>query len=121
MKRYVLRDVATGAALGAVSRADSPWERLVGLLGCACVQPHDGLWIEPCAAVHTVGMRCALDLIFLDRDCRVVALREAVKPNRLAVFAPGARVTIELGAGSLRAGLVRLGDVLRLEESALPS
>ena len=120
MRHYVLRDEATGAALGAVAKAENAWDRLVGLLRAARVAPHDGIWLEPCGAIHTLGMRCALDVIFLDRSGRVIDVRENVTPNRLAVLCPNAHVTIELGAGSLHAGLVRLGDVLHLEETALP-
>ena len=120
MRRYVLRDEVTGAALGAVAKAESAWDRLVGLLASPRVPPHDGIWLEPCGAIHTLGMRCALDVIFLDRARRVVDVRENVAPNQMVVLCRNAHVTIELGAGSLRAGLVHVGDVLRLEETALP-
>lgn len=119
MKRFVLRDEASGAALGVVTKAETGWQRLVGLLGARHVAPREGMWFDECSALHTIGMRCALDVIFLDRNGRVIDLRERVAPNCFAVVCPRARVTVELGVGTLASTAVRLGDRLVLEESAL--
>ena len=43
-----------------------------------------GLLIPSCRAVHTLGMRFELDLVFLDRDERVVELRRSLRPARFA-------------------------------------
>jgi uncharacterized membrane protein (UPF0127 family) len=55
------------------------------LLGLALLDregaPH-GLLIPRCRAVHTVGMRFALDLLFFDRGRRVIDLRRSVPPGR---------------------------------------
>jgi uncharacterized protein len=42
-----------------------------------------GLLIPRCSSVHTFGMRFALDLFFLDRDGRVIAVRHRVPPRRV--------------------------------------
>jgi uncharacterized membrane protein (UPF0127 family) len=71
-----------------------------------------GLIIAPCQAVHTVGMRFAIDVLFVDRAARVVKVRERVRPWRIA-GALTAFAVVELPAGSLQ-GTVRTGDVLTL-------
>ncbi len=121
MNVFVLRHVRTGAAIGAVAKAEGYWERLVGLLPSAKVAIHDGMWLEPAAAVHTIGMRASIDIIFLDRDGRVLRTHENGPPNRLAIVCPGARVTVELGAGTLARTPVERGDEVRLEEAAVPA
>src|SRR5690606_10494647 len=39
--------------------------RLRGLIARPLPAPGSGLWIEPCAAVHTFGVRGPLDLVFV--------------------------------------------------------
>jgi hypothetical protein len=42
-----------------------------------------GLRLSPCRSIHTFGMRFPLDLVWLDRDGRVVRVDEAVPPWRV--------------------------------------
>lgn len=58
--------------------------RLLGLAGLDREAAGAGLLIPRCAAVHTFGMRFALDLVFLDRDGRPCSVRLALPPRRLA-------------------------------------
>lgn len=121
MNVFVLRNERTGAAIGAVSKAASPLERIVGLLRTSHVPRGEGLWIEPCSSVHTVGMRTAIDILFLDRDGRVLRTYERVPPNRLAVVCSRAHVTVELGAGTIAHAGVAIGDRLWLATAAVPA
>ena len=59
-----------------VKRADTFATRLVGLLGRAGLQEDEGLWISPCRGIHTMGMRFAIDALFLDETHRVVGIRD---------------------------------------------
>jgi len=54
-----------------------------------------GLLFPRCASVHTFGMRFALDVYFLDRDDRVLAVRHRVPPNRV-LWHRGARKVLEI-------------------------
>jgi uncharacterized membrane protein (UPF0127 family) len=54
-----------------------------------------GLLIPRCASVHTFGMRFCLDLYFLDREGRVLAVRRRVPPRRL-VWQRGACAVLEI-------------------------
>jgi len=56
-----------------------------------------GLLIPRCRSVHTVGMRFALDLYFLDEDCEPLAVRRDVPPGRLA-YVRGAKAVLEIPA-----------------------
>jgi hypothetical protein len=56
-----------------------------------------GLLIPRCAAVHTFGMRFALDLLFLGRDDEVLAVHRAVPPRRFIAHR-GAAAVLEIPA-----------------------
>ena len=56
-----------------------------------------GLLIPGCSSVHTFGMRFELDLYFLDRDGRVIAVLRSVRPRRLA-WQRGASAVLEIPA-----------------------
>ena len=77
-------------------------ERMIGLLGCRALPPGSGLLIAPCGSVHTIGMRFALDLVFMDAVGRVVRTVAGVRPWRCAVWGGlAARQTLEVQAGWL--------------------
>ncbi len=92
-------------------RTASAWERMRGLLGRPALQVGEGLLIDPCPSVHTVGMSYPLDLAFLDASLRVVKLVATLPPWRFAACAQ-ARATLELPPGALAAQQLAVGDVL---------
>jgi uncharacterized membrane protein (UPF0127 family) len=57
-----------------------------------------GLLFERCRSVHTIGMRFALDLLWLDAAGAVVRLDRAVAPRRLRTCLT-ARAVVETAAG----------------------
>lgn len=89
--------------------ADRPIARLVGLLGTADLAPGEGLWLEPCRSVHTVGMPIPIACAFLDGDGRVLRIVDPLPPWRMA-RAAGARAVVETVAGGF--ATVRVGDRL---------
>jgi uncharacterized membrane protein (UPF0127 family) len=111
-----LRNLTSGVVLATrVDRATNAWSRGVGLLPRRSVEPDEGLWIDGCSAVHTLGMRATIDLYFLDRDRRVLKIAPGVPPNRLAVTCRHAVTVVELGAFADAARAVAVGDRLALE------
>jgi uncharacterized membrane protein (UPF0127 family) len=85
-----------------VYEANGFLSRARGLLGSAPLGDHEALWIRPCKSVHTLGMRYAIDVVFLDRRQRVIAVLHAVQPLRLAGVRR-AHSTVELLAGTAAA------------------
>jgi uncharacterized membrane protein (UPF0127 family) len=83
--------------------AATPLARLRGLLGHR-IPPPFALRLERCRCVHTVGMRFALDLHWLDADGAVLRVDRAVGPGRLrACRRARAVVEVPVGASILRA------------------
>jgi uncharacterized protein len=103
-----------GAGAGLRIRlATTWWTRAVGLLATAGLDDPCGLWIEPCNAVHTLGMRYPIDLAYLDRRGRVLRLVTGLSPLRWS-RCPGARVTLELRAGLVADLGLRPGQLVTL-------
>ncbi len=57
-------------------------ERLLGLLPNRDLPPTDALLLPRCRSVHTIGMRFALDLLWLGPGGRVTAIDADVGPFR---------------------------------------
>ena len=98
-----------------VTMAETPWMRVVGWLHRGTIASDEGLWFADCDAVHTLGMRSRLDLVFLDEHNRVVATHAGVRPGRFIVCCPGARAVLELGPSFLQRSGGLLGHELALE------
>lgn len=83
-------------------------ERRCGLAGLDGLAPEVGLHIPRCRSVHTIGMRFALDLLWLDGEGRIVRVDHAV-PARRVRGCRRARSVIEVAAGQGDAFAALLG------------
>ena len=99
-----------------IAIADTSMSRLVGLLGKRGLESGEGLLIFPSQAVHTVAMRFAIDVVFLDRDWRVIHLAPAVSPFRVTGLHWKARSVLELPVGVIAQTATSVGDELSIEE-----
>src|SRR6267154_6561914 len=106
-----------------VTVADSVLGRLVGLLGRRSLQPDSGVWIVPANAVHTIGMLFSFDLVLIDKNFKVVGLRELVRPFTITLPERKAESVLELPAHSIFRSRTQIGDQLLIEryEAKKPS
>ena len=95
--------------------ADTSAKRQTGLLKHARLEPGEGLWITPCEAVHTIGMKFPIDVLFLDKKRRVVKIRHAMPRWRMS-GAFRAHSVLELPSGTAAATQTVAGDQLELEK-----
>jgi uncharacterized protein len=84
-----------------------------GLLGRDGMDQASAMLLAPCTAVHTAGMRFAIDVVFVDRQGYAVKIVRNMRPWRIALAASG-RAVIEMAGGSLGWGQVLPGDRLYL-------
>lgn len=98
-----------------VAVADSILGRLIGLLGRKSLAPDSGVWIVPSNAVHTIGMLFSFDLVLIDKDFKVVGLRELVRPFTVTWPNHRAESVIELPAHSIFRSRTQIGDQLLIE------
>lgn len=89
--------------------------RRKGLLGRSGLEASSALILAPCAAVHTMFMRFAIDVVFVDADGCALRMVPNLGPWRIAVE-PFAHAVVELPAGSLSQRHVNVGDRLYLRK-----
>jgi uncharacterized membrane protein (UPF0127 family) len=92
--------------------AETGLSRIVGLLGESHLPPGDGLLIVPSQGVHTMGMRFAIDVAFLDGQWNVIAIRRDLRPFRMTRVIWKAAAVLELRSGSLESSNTSVGDSL---------
>ena len=98
-----------------VKVADSILGRMVGLLGKRSLKPDSGVWIVPANSVHSIGMLFRFDLILIDKDFRVVGLRELVRPFSITRPNFKAESVIELPAHTIFRSRTAIGDELVID------
>jgi uncharacterized membrane protein (UPF0127 family) len=90
--------------------------RTRGLLGRTGLAHDTALVIAPCQAVHTFGMKFAIDVIYAARNGRVIKIRHAMPPWRISA-ALSAFATIEMAAGAAAHAGLAPGDHLELRQA----
>jgi len=103
--------------------ADSVLSRLVGLLGRKSLKPDGGVWIVPANSIHTIGMLFSFDLVMIDKDFRVVNVKEMVRPFRVVWPKLRAESVIELPQHTIFRSRTQVGDQLvidRYEAKKMP-
>ena len=95
-------------------RAFDSASRRRGLLKRDFLPEGSALVIAPTSAIHTFFMRFAIDVAFIARDGRVLKVRRAMRPWRMAA-AWGAFAVVEMAAGALDRAGVQAGDVVRVD------
>jgi len=114
-ERYRLRVAGSAVVLGTdVERADSSWVRMRGLLGRKSLTRGGGMRFEPASSLHMLFMRFAIDVIYVDREERVVKLVSDLRPWRFSA-ARGAHSAYELPAGVIATAEIKIGDELVLD------
>ena len=109
-----LRNARTGATLAdTLLPAFDSKTRRVGLLGRTSLADGSAMIIAPCNAIHTFFMQFRIDVLFVARNGRIVKIRPAMGPWRVA-GSLRAHAVVELPAGVLARGDNRVDDELVL-------
>ena len=87
--------------------------RARGLLGRDAIE--GAIVLRPCRWIHTVGMRFALDIAYVDSHGNVLHTVR-MKPNRLGMPRPRAGYVVEATAGAFGRWGLHVGDVLELRD-----
>lgn len=106
------RDIGVDVTITETAR-----ERMRGLLGRETLATGEALLLKRCGSVHTFGMRFAIDVLFLDRYQRVIAIHHDV-PSRRMLFSLRAAQTLEMSAYAARVHGLAVGDSLVFEATS---
>lgn len=92
--------------------ADHFFSRFAGLQLRSGLAAGHGLVLVPCGAIHTCFMRFPIDVLMLDKNGKITAVRESLTPWRMMNAPRATHAVLELPAG--RAGGVECGKRLKL-------
>lgn len=93
--------------------ANTVFKRMIGLLNRNSLGPGEGLLLDRCYGIHTIGMRFAIDVLFLDRDFRVMRAVSAIPPFRTCVVKQALYV-VELPVGAIERSRTEPGDQIQM-------
>src|SRR6266567_3281844 len=72
-----------------------------GLMMAPPLPAGGGLVLDPCSSIHMFFMRYPLDILFLDKQEKVVFLYKGIKPWRVGRVVRGSRMAVELPEGTI--------------------
>jgi hypothetical protein len=106
--------VSDGRVLASANIANTTKAKRRGLVGQTDLET--ALVISPCKWIHTVGMRFALDIAYLNADGVVIKVQQ-VKKHRIPFPVFSAHTVIEAKVGSFERWGLRLGAIVELRTS----
>lgn len=112
MKTLELRTADGRCIARHVEMACSFRSRCLGLLRRANIPDQQGLLLVPGGSIHTLGMRFNIDVVFLNRQMRVLELLEYVPPWRVVIAPRGTARVLELAAGRIATTRLMAGTFL---------
>ena len=96
-----------------IKLADTTLSRMIGLMFKKQMNGFDGLLIKPCNSIHTFFCRYNLDILFLDKDMKIVKIIRNLKPWRMTWIYFKSCQVLELNGGTL-SNKVKEGDTLEV-------
>ncbi len=92
-----------------LTTAGSLYSRFMGLMFRRDLRPDQAMLIKNCNWVHTMFMRFSIDVVYLDKTLRVVAVKQ-LKPFRFSMPVKGAVQVMEIKAGTAAYFTITAGD-----------
>lgn len=104
---------AKGAVIASgAEHARTFWRRFLGLMGRPGLPTDGGLLISGDSSIHTFLMRFPIDVVYLDREGRVLRRDSRMGPGRIGPLVRGCAHVLELAPGRLDEVPVEVGDQL---------
>lgn len=91
--------------------------RLKGLMFRKSFKPQQGLLLSPCNSVHMFFMHFSIDVVFIDKGHKVIAVEHNLRPWQVSRRHRKAKYTLELAAGRIEATGLRIGDLLEYRQT----
>lgn len=91
------------------------FSRMKGLLGRDGLDFHKCMVIYPCNSVHTYFMKFPIDVIFLNREYKVIRVIENLKPFKASPLVRKAYYAVEMPARPDIKDIIHEGDQLKIK------
>src|SRR3989338_255611 len=92
--------------------ANTPVKRMKGLLGKKEFREGQALILKPCNSIHTFFLRFAIDVLFVDKENKIIEAISCLKPFRLTRIYWVSALAIELPSGIILSRQTQAGDTL---------
>jgi uncharacterized protein len=92
--------------------ANTPFARIRGLLGKKKLDIGEGIILSPCTSIHTFFMQFPIDILFVDKNNKVIKAISSLKPFRLTTVYFKAAFAIEIPAGTISSTSTHEGNEL---------
>lgn len=99
-----------------VSIADNFFSRSIGLLNKTHLNNGEALLIKPCNSIHCIGMKFSIDVIFLDKNNKIVCLIKKMKPFSISNIVFSSNKVLELKEGTIEKFDIKLDDVITFQD-----
>ena len=96
--------------------ADSFFSRFRGLMFRKSIAEDYALYITPCNQIHMLNMRFAIDVIYLDKNGRVVKIDMNVQPNKICKTVKNAHSVIEMKSFASENFGINIGDMINVRD-----
>jgi len=111
MQTVQILNLTKGAVIAQEAQlATSLGQRIKGLLGKRSLSADEALILKPCSSIHTFFMHFAIDVLFLDKNMRIIRLTQNMSPSRLSPIVWASCMVIELPAGKISQINTHVGD-----------
>ena len=97
--------------------ANSVFKRMIGLLNRKTLSQGEGLLLDRCYGIHTIGMRFPIDVLFLDKELRVMRAVSAIPPFRTCIVKHAVYV-LELPVGVIQSSRTEAGDQIQVRATS---
>ena len=109
----IVENLDRGTVLAeSVEVAATAIERSKGLLGRECLDKGQGMLIRNASSLHTFFMRFPIDIVYADKQGKVLKSVAAVRPFRMVAAPLRSYYALELPSGAISGSGTRVGDRL---------
>jgi hypothetical protein len=95
--------------------ANTFWLRLRGLLGAMPLRQGEGLVLVGEKSIHTLFMGFPIDVVYVDKNCRVIRADVNMVPYRIGPFVGRSAYVLEMPVGAITETNTSVGDQLNFE------
>lgn len=90
--------------------ADSFLKRLKGLMFTKELSSDSSMYIRPCGQIHTFFMNYNIDVLYLDKNNKILDVDENISPGKIGKKVKGAAAVIELQGGKIKRSNIKIGQ-----------
>jgi len=95
-----------------VKEAKSLKEKIQGLIG---KDKPLALMLKTHFGIHTFGLKFPIDVLILDKENKVVAIKRNLKPNRIFLWNPIFNIVLELPSGTIERNTIKIHNIIDLK------